>query len=285
MNQLKTILLLGGMSALLIAVGGAFGRGSLLLAVGVALVMNLGSYFFSDKLVLAMNRARELSPAEAPSLHRMVAELAVRAGIPKPRLFVTDEVQPNAFATGRNPSHGVVAVTRGLLELLDEEELRGVLAHEVSHIAHRDILVASVAAAMASAISMLANMVRWAAIFGGSRRDEEEGGGGVLGALAFSLLAPLGALLVQMAISRSREFLADEGAAKLTGDPRGLARALLKLQRGAQSLDFGGEAATASLYIVNPFSGLGGIRELFSTHPSTQARIDRLMAMTPHRYS
>ncbi len=283
MNRLKTFLLLGLATSLLVAFGARLGSGWLALSVVAAFALNLGAYFWSHKLVLRMQDARELPEAEAPWLHRDVAQLAAGAGIPKPRIYVIPDEAPNAFATGRNPGHGVVAFTEGLLRTMPRRELRGVIAHELSHIVHRDILVATVAAGLAGAVSLLANVVQWGALLGGGRQDEE--GGSPLGGLVFALLAPLGATLLQFAISRSREYLADEGAARLTGDPEGLAMALRRLARG-QDPDLQGptaQPATASLMIASPFSG-GGLLGWFSTHPPIEARVARLLALAPTRH-
>jgi len=273
MNQLKTILLLGALSALLVGAGAAIGPGAFWLFTALALGMNLFAYFFSDRLVLRMNGARELTPGEAPRLHAMVAELAQRAGLPVPRLYFIDDPAANAFATGRNPEKAVVAVTRGLTELLDERELRGVLAHELAHVKNRDILVASVAAGIATAVSSVANLLAFTGLFGGSQDEEGSPAGGLL----FALLAPIGATLVQLGISRSREYLADETGARLTGDPLALASALARLQRSAEMVPAAAAPATASLFIVNPFGGaLAGLARLFSTHPPAEERIHRL---------
>ncbi len=278
MNQVKTILLLGVISALLIAVGGMLGKGWLLGSIVFAVVMNVGSYWFSDRIVLAMSGAQPIDEMEAPELHAMVAELARAAGIPKPRVFMTPEMQPNAFATGRNPEHGVVAVTQGIVRLLTPRELRGVLAHEIAHIANRDILVSSIAAVMVSALSAIANAMQYAMMFGmGRSRDDE--GGSPLAALAVAIVAPIAATIVQFAISRQREYLADASGAEISGDPRALADALAKLQRGAVAIPSDVSPATASMYIVNPFSGLRGMISLFSTHPPMEERIERLLAM------
>lgn len=278
MNQVKTILLLGVISALLIAVGGMLGKGWLLGSIAFAVVMNVGSYWLSDKIVLAMSGAQPVDEMEAPELHATVAELARAAGIPKPRVFMTPEMQPNAFATGRNPEHGVVAVTQGIVRLLSPRELRGVLAHEIAHIANRDILVSSIAAVMVSALSAIANAMQYAMMFGmGRSRDDE--GGSPLAALAVAIVAPIAATVVQFAISRQREYLADASGAQICGDPRALADALAKLQRGAVAVPSDVAPATASMYIVNPFSGLRGMISLFSTHPPMEERIARLMAM------
>jgi heat shock protein HtpX len=276
-NQLKTILLLGALSALLVAVGGFIGEGALVLFTVLAVAMNLGAYFWSDKLVLRMNRARELPPSAAPRLHAMVAELAARAGIPAPRLFAIEDAHANAFATGRNPAHGVVAVTTGLMQVLDEREARGVLAHEIAHIRNRDILIASVAATIAAVVSYLGFAARWAAIVGLGRGDDDDRGG--LGGLLVAIVAPIAALMIQLGISRSREYLADATAAELTGDPVGLASALGTLQRRAAALPGHVAPATASLFIVAPFAGAGGVLHLFSTHPPMEERIRRLRAL------
>ncbi|WP_243383888.1 M48 family metalloprotease [Geothrix alkalitolerans] len=283
MNRLKTFLLLSLVTALLVAFGARMGTGWLTLAIAAAFALNLGAYFWSHKLVLRMQGAEEMPEEEMPWLHREVAQLAAEAGIPKPRVYVIPDDAPNAFATGRNPEHGVVAFTEGILRTMPRRELRGVIAHELSHIVHRDILVATVAAALAGAVSLLAHGVQWGALLGGGREDEE--GGSPLGGLLFALLAPLGASLIQFAISRSREYLADEGAARLTGDPEGLALALLRLGRGQDPERQGptAEPATASLMIASPFAG-GGLLRWFSTHPPIEDRVARLRAMAPIRH-
>ena len=276
MNQLKTILLLGALSAILVGIGASLGPNAFWLFTAIAVAMNLVSYFFSDRIVLRMHRARELSEGEAPRLHAAVAELAHRAGIPKPRVYFIDEPHANAFATGRNPAKAVVAVTRGIVELLDERELRGVLAHELAHVKNRDILVASVAAGLAAAISNLANVLAFSSLMGGGQ-DEEEGSAG--GGLLMMFLAPIGATLVQLGISRSREYLADETGAQHCGDPEALASALAKLDRAAHLVPAAvSQPATASLFIVNPLTG-GGMDNLFSTHPSMENRIRRRREM------
>jgi heat shock protein HtpX len=277
-NQLKTILLLGTLSALLVAFGASLGPGYFWAFTGIALLMNLASYFFSDRIVLAMHSAREIPPAEAPRLHAIVEELARRAAIPKPRVFLIDEPHANVFATGRNPSHAVVAVTRGIVDLLDERELRGVIAHELAHVANRDILVASVAAGLATAISHLANALAFSTLLGGGRQQDEDGGGAP--GLLMMLVAPIAGTLVQLGISRSREYLADETGARLSGDPLALASALAKLQRGAELVPSEAAPATASLFIVNPFGAIGsGLARMFSTHPPAEERIRRLHAL------
>jgi heat shock protein HtpX len=279
-NQIKTVLLLGALSVVLIGLGGLLGPGYLYAFTALAALMNLGAYFYSDRLVLATSGAREVSPAEAPRLHSMVEELAVRAGIAKPRVYVIDDPHANAFATGRNPEKGVVAVTTGIMELLSPRELRGVLAHELAHIQNRDILVASVAAALASAVSSIANVFQFSALFGGgSASQEDEEGGSPLAALAMAFVAPIAATLIQLGISRSREFLADETGARISGDPEALARALEKLELAAQHVPGHAQPATASLYIVNPLAGLSGLAGWFSTHPPLRERIERLRAL------
>jgi heat shock protein HtpX len=278
LNQLKTVVLLGALSALLVGVGGAVAPQSLTLFVVLALAMNLGAYFFSDRIVLAMSRAREVSPQQAPELHGLVADLAARAGIPRPRVYLTPETQPNAFATGRNPRHGVIAVTAGILDALDWRQLRGVLAHEIAHIKNRDILLSSIAAALASLITYVAQALSFGLLFG--RRDDEEESTPASGFLV-ALVAPLAATLIQLGISRSREYLADETGARLTGDPDALADALVRLHRGAELVPSAATPATASLYIVNPLAAAGrSLLQWFSTHPSTEERVRRLRAMS-----
>lgn len=278
-NQIKTILLLGVLSAVLISVGGALGPGYLYGFTVLAVLLNLGAYFFSDRIVLRMHGAQEVSPEQAPSLHRIVDELARRAQIPKPRVCVIPEEQPNAFATGRNPRHGVVAVTAGIMRILDERELRGVLAHEIAHIKNRDILVSTIAAAIAAAVSYLANALSFAAFFGGGQEEgEEEAGAG--GGLLLAMFAPVLAMLIQLGISRTREYLADEAGARLCGDPVALARALEKLELSAQQIPVAApQPATASLFIVNPLTGGSRLMHLFSTHPTTAERVRRLLAL------
>lgn len=277
-SQIKTALLLGLLTVLILVIGQALGgRSGLVIAFGLALVMNLGSYWFSDKIVLSMYGARELSPSDAPALHAMVGELAARAGVPTPRLMLVPQEAPNAFATGRDPAHGVVAVTEGILRLLSPEELRGVLSHEISHIKNRDILVQSIAAVLGSVVMMLANMAQWAALFGSSR-DDNDSGPGLLGGLLTAILAPIAATLIQMAISRSREYLADATGAAISGSPLALAGALGKLDSYARQIPMQASPATENMFIVNPFSGMS-MASLFSTHPSTEERIRRLRQM------
>ncbi len=280
-SQIKTVLLLGLLSGLIIVLGAALGgRTGIIIAFGLALLMNVGSYWYSDTIVLKMYKARELSPSDAPALHHMVEELAARAGIPKPRVCIIPEQAPNAFATGRDPEHGVVAVTEGIMHMLTPEELRGVIAHEIGHIANRDILIQTVAGVLASAIVSIANMMQFAAIFGMGRSDDEEGGGGnMLSGLLLAFLAPVAASLIQMAISRSREYLADDTGAHISGDPMALAGALLKLQSYSQQIPMrNGNASTEQMFIVSPLFG-GGMSKLFSTHPPIEERVARLQNM------
>lgn len=281
MNQLKTILLLGALSALLVAAGAAIGPQWAWGALALALGMNLFAWFFSDRLVLRMSGARETTPDEAPELHGMVEELAARAGLPKPRVHFIDAPHANAFATGRSPEKAAVAVTRGLLEILSPRELRGVLAHELAHVSNRDVLVATVAAGLATAVTHLAHVLAFAGLTGG--RDGEEGPGA--GGFLFMLLAPVGATLVQLGISRQREYLADETGARLAGDPLALASALEKLHAEADRVPGQVEPATASLHVVNPFGALGGLARLFSTHPPAEERIRRLRAMAQETHN
>ncbi len=276
MNQLKTIVLLGALSALVVAAGGALGPQWLWGSVALALGMNLFAWFFSDRLVLRMSGAREVSRGEAVELHRMVEELSSKAGLPKPRVFLIDAPHANAFATGRSPERAAVAVTRGLLEILSPRELRGVLAHEIAHVVNRDVLVATVAAGLATAVTHLAHVLALSGLFG-SRDGEEQGS--TAGGLLFMLMAPIGATLVQLGISRSREYLADESGSRLSGDPLALASALEKLHADAEAAPAQVEPATASLHIVNPFGATGGLTRLFSTHPPAEERIRRLRAM------
>lgn len=274
-NQLKTIFLLGVLSALLVGAGSTLSPGHTATFLVTAAVLNLGAYFFSDRVVLRISGAREVTSEQAPALHSLVEELAVRAGIPKPKVCVIDQQQPNAFATGRNPAHGVVAVTSGILQLLDRRELRAVLAHEIGHIANRDILISSIAAVLAAAIGYMAQSLMFAGLFGGRRDDNGSAAGGLL----LMLVAPLAATLVQLGISRSRELLADDAGARFCGEPESLAQALRKLEQFAAAIPADVTAATASLYIVNPLTGGQKLSRLFSTHPSTDERVERLLAM------
>jgi heat shock protein HtpX len=249
----------------------------MIFAFGLAIVMNVGSYWFSDKIVLRMYGAREATESDAPQLVGTVRRLSVAAGVPMPKVYVIPQESPNAFATGRNPEHAAVAATEGILRILTPEELEGVLAHEMAHVRNRDILIGTVAATLAGAIMMLANMARFAAIFGGGR-DDREGGGGGIGLLAMSILAPLGAMLVQMAVSRSREYLADETGARFCGKPEALARALEKISGRSRQVPMEASPATAHMFIMSPLTG-GGLMSLFSTHPPVEQRIERLLAM------
>lgn len=279
-NTLRTTFLLAALTVLIVWIGRLIGGpNGMVIAFAFAIVMNFGSYWFSDKIVLSMYRAKPLSEAEAPELHRLVRELATNAGLPMPKICIIPNETPNAFATGRNPQHAVVAVTEGLLRILDTEEIRGVLAHEMSHVKNRDILIGSIAATMAGAIMILASMARWAAIFGGFRGDDDEGGGGILGALVVSIVAPIAAMMIQMAISRSREYQADATGAKISHSPRSLASALGKLSAASRSIPMRNvQPSTAHMFIVNPLTG-GSLANLFSTHPPIEERIRRLQSM------
>jgi heat shock protein HtpX len=286
-SQIKTVFLLALLSALIISLGALMGgRTGIFIALGLAVIMNVGSYWYSDKIVLSMYRARPLDEYEAPGLHRMVEDLARNADIPKPKICVIPEEAPNAFATGRDPQHGVVAVTQGIMRLLSPEELRGVLAHEIGHIANRDILIQTVAGVMASAIVSIAHMMQFMAFFGGSRSSEEGGGSGnIVTALLMAILAPLAAGIIQMAISRSREYLADDTGAALCGQPLALAGALAKLQGANQRIPMqAGNAATSSMFIVTPLNAKTAAN-LFSTHPPIEERIARLQALARNERS
>ncbi|MBU0610904.1 MAG: zinc metalloprotease HtpX [Armatimonadetes bacterium] len=273
MSQFKTVLLMGLLTGLLVLVGDAVaGQQGMIVALVLAAGMNLLSYWYSDKLVLMMYRAQPVDEASAPGLHRLVARLAQRANLPMPALYVIPDPAPNAFATGRDPQHAAVAVTAGIMRLLDEEELEGVIAHELSHVGNRDILISAIAATLAGALMMLS---RFLLFFGGGR--DERGGSG-LGALAMVILAPIAALLIQMAISRSREYQADASGAQLSGNPKALARALMKLQRGNEAMPMDTQPATAHLFIVSPMTGRS-LLNLFATHPPLEERIARLQRM------
>ena len=277
--MLRTTLLLGALTGLILLFGQYMGgQGGLVIAFVFAVVMNFGSYWFSDKIVLRMYGAQEASEAQAPQLHRIVHNLTVRAGLPMPKLYVIPSEGANAFATGRDPSHAAVAVTQGILRLMDERELTGVLAHELAHVKNRDILISSVAATLAGAIMMLANMAQWAAIFGMGRSEDDEDGGGMLGMLVMAFLAPLAAMIIQMAISRTREFAADRTGAAMSGDPLGLASALSKLGLAAERIPMNASPQTSHFFIVNPLSGQS-VARFFSTHPPLEERIARLRAM------
>ncbi len=282
MNTLKTGLLLGALTGLLMLIGGWFGgRNGVVIAFLFAMAMNFGSYWFSDKIVLRMYHAQPVSESEAPELYAMVKDLALRASMPMPRVYIIPEGTPNAFATGRNEQHAVVAVTEGLLRILSRDELEGVLSHEMTHIRNRDILIGSIAATLAGAIVMLANMAQWTAMFGGGGHDDDEGGGSnIFGLIFMAMLAPIAATLIQMAISRSREFLADEGGAKISGKPYGLAGALEKLSQASRAIPMNANPSTAHMFIVNPLTGRS-LMNLFSTHPPIEERIARLRSMRP----
>jgi heat shock protein HtpX len=280
-NLIKTGFLLVVLTCLLVLIGGAVGgRQGMAIAFLLALVMNFGSYWFSDKIVLSMYGAQPVDEAQAPVLYRIVRELAAKAQIPVPRIYIIQDDSPNAFATGRNPQHAAVAVTEGILRIMTEDELRGVLAHELSHVKNRDTLIMTIAATLAGAITYLAQMAQWAAIFGGGRRDNEEGGGGgsAIGALLMAILAPIAAMLIQMAISRSREYEADATGARVAGRASGLEHALQKLDTASKQVPMEATPATAHLFIVNPLTS-GGLATLFSTHPPIEERIARLRAM------
>ncbi len=277
-NTLKTTLLLGLLTGLFVAIGGLLGgQSGMVIAFVMALVMNFVSFWFSDRIVLAMYGAQPIGEAEAPIVSRIVRNLATRAGIPMPRLYLIPSPQPNAFATGRSPQHAAVAVTEGILRIMDEAELEGVLAHELSHVLNRDVLISTIAATLAGAISMLAHAAQWGLMFGG-HRDDEERGGNPIALLATIILAPLAAMLIQLAVSRSREYQADASGARLTRRPLGLAAALAKLQQATKLVPMDANPATAHLFIVNPLSAQGFAR-LFSTHPPIEERIARLRAM------
>jgi heat shock protein HtpX len=288
MNGFRTTILLAVLTALLVWLGDMFGgRQGAVMALILAGGMNFFSYWFSDKIVLRMYGAQEVSPNDDPELHGLVQELATRAGLPMPKVYVIPEETPNAFATGRNPQHAAVAVTHGIRRILNKRELAGVLGHELTHVLNRDILISSIAATLAGAISYLAHMAQWGMMFGGGRdRDEEGGGGNIFSLLIMMIVAPMAAMLIQMAVSRSREYGADAGGAKICGDPLALASALRKLHMGAQDVPLQVSNATANatahMFIVNPLSA-GGIANLFSTHPPMAERVARLEAMAQGR--
>ena len=278
MNRAKTWILIAGLMGLFVAIGGLIGgRGGATIALALAFVFNFSMYWFSDRIALASTRSKPVTEAEFPEYHAIVRELAAEAKVPMPRLHVSEMDQPNAFATGRNPEHAAVSVTRGIVNILDERELRGVLAHELSHVFNRDILINTVAAAIGTAISYLGMMVFW---FGG---DDDDNPLGIFGVLLVWLLAPIAAAIIQMAISRSREYQADESGAMLSRDPEALASALAKLEQTSKLVPARVAPAQAHLFIVNPLAGLrGGVSGLFSTHPPTEDRIRRLRELAPH---
>jgi heat shock protein HtpX len=274
-NSLKTVLLLGLLSGILLVLGEALGGANgLVTAFGFAVVMNFVSYWFSDKIVLKMYRAQEVGPDHRLSI--MTRRLATQAHLPMPKVYVIPDASPNAFATGRNPSHAAVAATEGIMRLLNDQELEGVIAHELAHVKHRDILISSVAATVAAAIMMTARMAQFAAMFGGGSNRDERGGSNPIAMLATMILAPIAAMLVQAAISRSREFQADAGGAKIAGSPHGLMNALRKLEMGSKQIPLDANPATAHMFIIKPFSA-GGLLGMFSTHPPTEQRIQALM--------
>jgi len=281
-STFKTFILLAGLTVLLLLIGQALGgRSGLYMALFMALIMNMVGYWFSDKIALAMSGAKEVSMNDAPELHQMIEKLAVQAGLPKPRVYIIPQETPNAFATGRNPEHSAVAVTEGILRILRPAELEGVLAHELSHIKNRDILISSVAAVIAGAISYLATMAQWGAFLGMGRNDDDEGGSGnIVGVLVMAIVAPLAAMLIQMAISRSREYQADATGARIIHNGQPLANALVKLEEYNKQVPMQVNPAQAQMYIVNPLSA-AGITRLFSTHPPIEERVARLMALRP----
>lgn len=281
-NQIRTTILLAVLTALILWIGQVLGgRQGMIIALIFAAGMNFFSYWYSDKLVLRMYRAREVTVNQAPELYEIIQRLTQQAGLPMPKLYVIPQEAPNAFATGRNPAHAVVAVTEGLVKIMDRDEITGVLAHELAHVKNRDILIGSIAATMAGAIMMLATMARWSAIFGGfGGRDDEGGGGGFIGLIVMSIIGPIAAMIIQMAISRSREYLADSTGAGFAGQPEGLAKALEKLGAYSKRLPLNASPATAHMFIVNPLSGRSMLN-LFSTHPPLEDRIARLRGIQP----
>jgi heat shock protein HtpX len=282
MNNLKAWLLMGSLSVLLVLFGNAVGgsSGAMLFFV-ISLGINLFSYYFSDSIAIKMTRSRPVSEIEAPELYDIVGRLSAQAGLPRPRIFITPSEQPNAFATGRNPAHAAVAVTEGIMRLLSRSELEGVLAHELAHVKNRDVLLGTIAASIAGAITMVAHMLQFSMIFGGLGGSDDDGGGiiGLAGSLLMIILAPIAAMLIQMAISRTREFEADADGARIAGRPEGLAGALLKMERAAQKIPMQVNPAASHLFIVNPLSGQSMAR-LFSTHPPIEERVRRLEELT-----
>jgi len=275
-NNVKTAVLLAAMGALIMGIGSFFGQGGLIIGLIFALVFVGGSYWFSDTIAIKAARARPVTEQEMPQYYAVVRELTAKAGMPMPKLYVSPEAQPNAFATGRNPNHAAVAVTQGILQVLDWDELRGVLAHEISHVGNRDILISSVAAAIAMGITFVARMAMWGAIFGGGGRDDE-GGGNIFGLIAMMVLAPIAAAILQMALSRSREYEADRSGARLIGDGEPLAKALQKIEAYAKQVPMNVDPAHATAYIINPLTGRkANFSNLFRSHPPTEDRIARL---------
>jgi heat shock protein HtpX len=278
-NNLKTVLLLGLLTGIILFIGSFWGQQGLTIALVMSVVMNFGSYFFSDKIALRIYGAKPVTRAEAPRLYAMLDFLCSRSGLPMPKVYIIPSESPNAFATGRNPEHASVAVTEGSLRLLNENELQGVLAHEMAHVKNRDILISSIAATIAGVIMWLSHMARFAMIFGGSRDRDEGGGGGALSGLITIIVAPIAALLIQMWISRTREYQADQSGAEMVGTPHGLASALQKLENSSKRLPLDASPSTAHMFIVHPFSG-GGLMNIFSTHPPVSKRIERLLGRT-----
>jgi heat shock protein HtpX len=275
-NILRTTLLLAALTALIVWIGGMIGGSQgAVIALVMAGVMNFGSYWFSDKIVIRMYGGQEIQQQDDPELYGMVQRLAQQNGMPMPKLFLIPSESPNAFATGRNPEHAAVAVTAGIRRLLTRRELEGVLAHEIAHVTNRDILISSIAATLAGAVMMLARMAQWGMMFGGGRRDDDRGGGGALGLLVTMIVAPLAAMLIQMAISRSREFQADDTGARLVRDPEALASALRKIAGGSEQVPLDASPQTAHMFIINPLRA-SGLRNLFSTHPPLEERLERL---------
>jgi len=285
MNNLKTTLLLSLLTILMVTLGSAIGgKSGMVFAFVMALGMNFFSYWFSDKIVLKMYGAQEIGEHEHPAFYNIVRRLAIQAGLPMPKVYIIPSESPNAFATGRNPQHAAVAATEGILRILSTDELEGVMAHELAHVQNRDILVGTIAATFAGAISMLGNMLQWGAMLGAGRSDDENGSGGLIGSLAMAIIAPIAAMLIQMAVSRSREYLADESGARICGRPLALANALRKLHSASQTIPMQeARPATAHMFIVNPLSG-AGLMALFSTHPPMEERIARLETLATRLY-
>jgi len=279
MNNVRTFVLMAALTALLVFIGSAIGgRSGMYIAFGFALLLNFGSYWFSDKLVLRMYHATEVNESQAPQLYIMVRSLATRAELPMPKVYIIPGDQPNAFATGRNPEHAAVAVTEGIQRLLTRDELSGVIGHELAHIKNRDILIGTIAATVAGAISMLANMAQWAMIFGGGRNADGEEDSSPLAGILMIFLAPIAAFFIQMAISRSREYIADADGARIAGNPRYLSSALRKLHNASQQIPMAATPATAHMFIVSPLSG-GAFMSLFSTHPPMEKRVEKLESL------
>ncbi len=284
MNRIKTTFLLTCLTLLLVAMGSAIGgKSGMIIAFLIAGGMNFFSYWYSDKIVLKMYKAREVSETESPAFYAMVRRLSLQANMPMPKVYIIPSEGANAFATGRNPQNAAVAATEGIMRILSEDELEGVMAHELAHVQNRDTLISTIAATFAGAISMLGNMLQWAAIFGGGSSDDEEGGGSMLGGLALAFIAPMAAMLIQMAVSRSREYLADASGARICGKPLALAGALRKLQMASQQVPMSqATPATSHMFIVNPLTA-ASMMKLFSTHPPMEERVARLEAMASGR--